>query len=95
MVRPGVPSAMAQTTTLRFIFISDAEKPTVSVTVPEGMLFQEAFVLAAKKLGKDAGVLSATFPGGSPIPGGTAREVAEKSANVHVIDPSLVGSRPA
>jgi len=56
------------------------------------MLFQEAFVLAAKKLGKDAGVLSATFPGGSPIPGGTAREVAEKSANVHVIDPSLVGS---
>ena len=81
---------MAQTT-LRFIFISEAEKPTVSVTVPEDMLFQEAFVLASKKLAKDAGILSATYPGGSPIPGGSVKEVAERSTNIHVIDPSLVG----
>jgi len=48
MAATRVPKAMAQTT-LRFIFISEAEKPTVSVTVPEDMLFQEAFVLASKK----------------------------------------------
>jgi hypothetical protein len=81
---------MAQTT-LRFIFISEAAKPTVSVTVPGEMLFQEAFVLASKKLAKDAGVLSATYPGGAPITGGTVKDVAEKSSNIHVIDPSLVG----
>ena len=77
--------------TLRFIFISEADKPAVTLKVPEEMLFQEAFVLAAKRQGKDAGILTATYPGGSPIAGGTVGEVAEKSANIHVIDPSIVG----
>ena len=81
---------MAQTA-LRFIFISEADKPVVSIWVPEDMLFQEAFVMAGKKLNKDASVLSATYPGGASITGGTVKEVAEKSANIHVIDPSLVG----
>ncbi len=81
---------MAQIT-LRFIFISDADKPVVALRVPEDMLFQEAFVTAAKKQGKDASVLTATLPGGSPIPGGTVKEVADRSANIHVIDPSIVG----
>jgi len=74
--------------TLRFIFISESDKPAVTLKVPEEMLFQEAFVLAAKRQGKDAGILTATYPGGSPIAGGT---VGEKSANIHVIDPSIVG----
>lgn len=86
-------------TTLRFIFISEADRPVVALRVPEDMLFQEAFVAAAKRQGKDATVLTATFPGGSPITGGTVKEVAERSANIHVIDPSIVGrpraSRPA
>jgi len=77
--------------TLRFIFISEAEKPVVALKVPDDMLFQEALVMAAKKQGKDASVLTATFPGGSSIPGGTVREVADRSANIHVIDPSIVG----
>jgi len=81
---------MAQVS-LRFIFISDPDKPVVSLWVPEDMLFQEAFVMAGKKLKKDASVLSATYPGGSAITGGTVKEVSEKSANIHVIDPSLVG----
>ena len=78
-------------TTLRFIFISDAEKPVVTLKVPNEMLFQEALVMAAKKQNKDAGILSATYPGGSPIAGGTVEEIAEKSTNIHVIDPSIVG----
>jgi len=77
--------------TLRFIFISDAEKPVVALKVPDDMLFQEALVMAAKKQGKDASVLTATFPGGTSISGGTVREVADRSANIHVIDPSIVG----
>ncbi|MCK5292150.1 MAG: hypothetical protein KAR39_09080 [Thermoplasmata archaeon] len=81
---------MAQVT-LRFIFISDADRPTVSLKVPESMLFQEALVMAAKKQEKDPGIVTATFPGGSPIEGGTVKEVADKSANIHVIDPSVVG----
>src|SRR5881296_1067208 len=81
--------------TLRFIFISEADKPTVTLKVPEDMLFQEAFVLAAKRQGKDAGILTATYPGGSPIAGGTVGEVSEKSTNIHVIDPSIVGGLPA
>jgi len=89
--RPAYAGGMAQTA-LRFIFISEADKPVVSITSPEDMLFQEVFVMAAKKLGKDAAVLSATYPGGSSITGGTVKEVAEKSANIHVIDPSLVGT---
>jgi len=76
---------------LRFIFISEADKPVVTLKVPDDMLFQEAFVLAAKRQNKDATVLSATFPGGSPIHGGTVKEIAERSTNVHVIDPSIVG----
>ncbi len=76
---------------LRFIFISEADKPVVTMKVPEEMLFQEAFVLAAKRQNKDATVLSVTFPGGSPIQGGTVKEVAERSTNIHVIDPSIVG----
>ena len=81
---------MAQIT-LRFIFISDADKPVVALRVPEDMLFQEAFVTAAKKQGKDASILTATLPGGSPVAGGTVKEVADRSANIHVIDPSIVG----
>jgi hypothetical protein len=81
---------MAQVT-LRFIFISEADKPVVALKVPEEMLFQEAFVIASKRQNKDASVLTATFPGGSPIQGGTAKEVAERSTNIHVIDPSIVG----
>ena len=81
---------MAQVT-LRFIFISDAARPTVSLKVPEDMLFQEALVMAAKKQGKDSSIVTATFPGGSPIEGGTVKEVADKSPNIHVIDPSVVG----
>ena len=80
--------------TLRFIFISEADKPAVTLKVPEEMLFQEAFVLAAKRQGKDAGIMTATYPGGSPIAGGTVDEVSEKSTNIHVIDPSIVGSLP-
>jgi len=76
---------------LRFIFISEADKPVVTLKVPDDMLFQEAFVLAAKRQNKDATVLSATFPGGSPIPGGSVKEIAERSTNIHVIDPSIVG----
>jgi hypothetical protein len=78
-------------TTLRFIFISDPEKPAVTLKVPNEMLFQEALVMAAKKQEKDAGVLSATYPGGTPITGGTVEEISEKSTNIHVIDPSIVG----
>ncbi|MFQ6061506.1 MAG: hypothetical protein ACE5KV_09510, partial [Thermoplasmata archaeon] len=81
---------MAQVT-LRFIFISDANRPTVSLKVPETMLFQEALVMAAKKQGKDPTIVTATFPGGSPVEKGTVKEVAEKSPNIHVIDPSVVG----
>ena len=77
--------------TLRFIFISEAAKPVVALKVPDDMLFQEALVMAARKQGKDATVLTATFPGGSSISGGTVREVADRSANIHVIDPSIVG----
>ncbi|UCD91910.1 MAG: hypothetical protein JSV43_06655 [Methanobacteriota archaeon] len=76
---------------LRFIFISDADRPTVALKVPDEMLFQEALVMAAKKQGKDSSVVTATFPGGSPIEGGTVKEVADKSPNIHVIDPSVVG----
>jgi len=78
-------------TTLRFIFISEADKPVVSIKVPGDMLFQEAFVMAAKSRDKDASILTATYPGGSPITKGTVAEVAEKSTNIHVIDPSIVG----
>ncbi|MFQ6127611.1 MAG: hypothetical protein ACE5QW_01725 [Thermoplasmata archaeon] len=78
-------------TTLRFIFISDPEKPVVTLKVPNEMLFQEALVMAAKKQNKDASILSATYPGGTPITGGTVEEISEKSANIHVIDPSIVG----
>jgi len=76
---------------LRFIFISEASKPVVTLKVPEDMLFQEAFVLAAKKQNKDASILTATLPGGSPIKGGSVKEVSEQSTNIHVIDPSIVG----
>ncbi|MCK4456613.1 MAG: hypothetical protein KAW39_02620 [Thermoplasmata archaeon] len=78
-------------TTLRFIFISDPEKPVVTLKVPNEMLFQEALVMAAKKQDKDAAVLSATYPGGTPIAGGTVEEISDKSTNIHVIDPSIVG----
>ena len=43
-VPPG--SADVAQVTLRFIFISDADKPVVALRVPEDMLFQEAFVTA-------------------------------------------------
>jgi len=80
-----------QQVTLRFVFISDAEKPVVTLKVPDTMLFQEALVMAAKKQDKDASILTSTYPGGAPITGGTVAEVAEKSTNIHVIDPSIVG----
>ena len=78
-------------TTLRFVFISDPQKPVVSLKVPNSMLFQEALVMAAKRQGKDPTIITATFPGGSPIEGGTVEEVAKQSTNIHVIDPSIVG----
>ena len=77
--------------TLRFIFISDPDKPTVTLKVPETMLFQEALVMAARRQGKDASILTATYPGGSPIATGTVKQVSEKGTNIHVIDPSVVG----
>ena len=77
--------------TLRFIFISDADKPTVTLKIPENMLFQEALVMAAQRQGKDAGILTATYPGGSPISTGTVKQISEKGTNIHVIDPSTVG----
>src|SRR2546426_4578943 len=80
--------------TLRFIFISESDKPAVTLKVPEEMLFQEAFVLAAKRQGKDAGILTATYPGGAPIAGGTLGEVSEKSPDIHVIGPSILGQLP-
>ena len=55
------------------------------------MPFSEALVLAAKKQNKDATMLTATHPAGTPIDGGSVGEVAEKSTNIHVIDPSIVG----
>jgi hypothetical protein len=78
-------------TTLRFVFISDPEKPVVTLKVPDTMLFQEALVMAAKKQGKDAGILTATYPGGTPITTGTVKEIADKGTNIHVVDPSIVG----
>ena len=77
--------------TLRFTFISDADKPVVTVQVPKDMLFQEALVLAARKQEKDPSLLSATYPGGTAITGGSVEKVIEKGTNIHVIDPSVVG----
>lgn len=77
--------------TLRFIFISEPDKPVVTVKVPDSMLFQEALVIAAKQQNKDPTILSATYPAGTPITGGTVGEVAEKNTVIHVIDPSVVG----
>jgi hypothetical protein len=78
-------------TTLRFVFISDPEKPVVTLKVPDTMLFQQALVMAAKKQGKDASILTATYPGGTPITTGTVKEIGEKGTNIHVVDPSIVG----
>jgi hypothetical protein len=78
-------------TILRFVFISDPEKPVVTLKVPDTMLFQQALVMAAKKHGKDAGILTATYPGGTPITTGTVKEIADKGTNIHVVDPSIVG----
>jgi hypothetical protein len=78
-------------TTLRFVFISDPEKPVVTLKVPDTMLFQQALVMAAKRQGKEAGILTATYPGGTPITTGTVKEIADKGTNIHVVDPSIVG----
>ncbi len=78
-------------TTLRFVFISDPDKPVVTLKVPETMLFQEALVMAAGKQGKDPGILTATYPGGGPISTGTVKQIADKGTNIHVVDPSIVG----
>lgn len=78
-------------TTLRFVFISDPDKPVVTLRVPESMLFQEALVMAASRQGKDASILTATYPGGTPITTGTVKQIAEKGTNIHVVDPSIVG----
>ena len=78
-------------TTLRFVFISDPDKPVVTLKIPDSMLFQEALVMAAKRQGKDASILTATYPGGTPITTGTVREIADKGTNIHVVDPSIVG----
>ena len=77
--------------TLRFTFISDPERPVVTVQVPKDMLFQEALVLAAKRQGKDPSQLNATYPGGTPISGGSVEAVIKQGTNIHVIDPSVVG----
>jgi hypothetical protein len=55
------------------------------------MLFQQALVMAAKRQGKEAGILTATYPGGTPITTGTVKEIADKGTNIHVVDPSIVG----
>ncbi len=86
---PEVPSKGQ--TTLRFIFISDPDKPVVTLKVPDVMLFQEALVMAAKKQGKDPSIVTATYPGGGPIVTGSVKDVAEKGSNIHVVDPSIVG----
>ena len=38
---------------LRFIFISEPERPVVTITLPGSRLFREAFVMASKEQGKD------------------------------------------
>jgi hypothetical protein len=90
-IRGEKMARMDSKVTLRFTFISEPEKPVVTVQVPKEMLFQEALVLAAKKQGKDPGVLSATYPAGTPITGGTVERVIEQGTNIHVIDPTVVG----
>ena len=77
--------------TMRFIFISEPERPVVTITLSGNRLFREAFVTAAKEQGKDPSNLTCTYPGGTPLEGNTVEEVADKSSTVHVIDPAIVG----
>ena len=77
--------------TLRFIFISEPERPVVTITLPGSRLFREAFVMASKEQGKDPSNLTCTYPGGTPLQGSTVEEVASRSATLHVIDPAIVG----
>ena len=86
-----VMAKLAESVTLRFVFISDADKPVVSIRIPGDMPFMEALAIAARRQGKEVSQLAATFPGGTPIVGGTVDKIAEKSVNIHVIDPSIVG----
>ncbi len=78
-------------TTLRFIFISEPDRPVVTITLPGSRLFREAFVMAAKEQGKDPSNLTCTYPGGTALEGSTVEQVGEKNATIHVIDPAIVG----
>ena len=78
--------------TLRFIFISEPNRPVVTITLPGSRLFQEAFVMAAKEQGKDPSNLTCTYPGGTPLDGRTVEEVGTRGTTIHVIDPAIVGS---
>jgi len=77
--------------TMRFIFISEPNRPVVSITLPGNRLFQEAFIMAAKEQGKDPSNLTCTYPGGTPLEGRTVDEIAARGTTVHVIDPAIVG----
>jgi hypothetical protein len=76
--------------TLHFTFISEPQKPVVTIQVPKWLLFQESLALAARKQGKDPTILSPIYPAGAQITGETVDEVIEHGTDIHVIDPSAV-----
>jgi hypothetical protein len=77
--------------TLHFTFISEPQKPVVTIQVSKEIPFRESLVLAAKKQGKDPSVLSPIYPLGALITGETVDEVIEHGTNIHLIDPSAAG----
>jgi hypothetical protein len=79
-------------TTIRFVFISEPERPIVTLSVPEDMVFDEALALAANSRNKDPTTLSTTYPAGTPITGSNVGEVVKKNPMIHVIDAAIVGS---
>lgn len=78
-------------TTVRFVFISEPERPIITLNVPPDMPFDEALALAANSRGKDAATLSTTYPAGTPITEKTIGEVVKKNPMIHVIDAAIVG----
>jgi len=78
--------------TLNFTFISEPEKPMVSLCVSKEIQFQETLILAAKKHGKDPSVLRPIYPAGTHITGGTVEKVIEHGTRIYLIDPSVSGS---
>lgn len=77
--------------TLHFTFISEPQKPVVTIQVSKKIPFQESLVLAAKKQGKDPSILSPIYPLGTLITGETVDDVIAHGTNIHVIDPSVAG----